>query len=113
MTNTQTRLDIAAACTTVTGLTGYPKRPLSIKPGDCWPQWGGSDRVQARAFEETWRVLIALPGDEVTADEWADTYQGDLINALSPVLYIDRIEPALIPMSGSDTPAVMITGRTE
>lgn len=113
MSNAQTRLDIADACSTVTGLTGYPKRPTSIKSGDCWPQWGGSDRATATAFEETWRVLVALPGDEETADEWADNYQADLIDALSPVLYIDRFEPAVIDMSGNSTPALLITGRSE
>jgi hypothetical protein len=112
--NADMRAALAAAVSSVDGLTGYPKRPDAVSAGDGWPRWRGATLGDERiAFTNTWVVVVALPGDEDTADEWADLYGPALFVALSPLLFIDAIEPALLPMSANDTYALQITGISE
>lgn len=113
MSNGDTRIAIAHALDGVTGVNGYPVRPKAFKAGDAWPQWGGSERADGRAFLETWRVLIVLPSDETTADTFADEKQAQLVNALSPIIYIDSFAPANLAGDGGDILALLITGRCE
>jgi hypothetical protein len=113
MSNADTRAAIAAAISTVDGLTGYVKRPTAMKPGDGWPQWRGAARADGFGFLETWAVLVVLPDNETTADEWADSHGYALATALEPVMFVESIAPATIPASGNDIYALMITGRTE
>jgi hypothetical protein len=114
MSNADVRNALAAAISTVEGLKGYPARPNLINVGDGWPQWRGAQRGDDRiAFANTWMVVIALPADELTADDQIDQYGEPLFEALSPLLYITAVEPAVLPMSGTDTYALQITGTTE
>lgn len=108
-----TRDAIASAVSTVEGLTGYRRRPKAPKVGDAWPLWRGSERSDGWAFVQTWMVVVVLPGDEATADEWADQYGAPLFEALEPVMFVDKIEPAAIAASSTDMYALQITGRTE
>ena len=113
MSNASTRQAIATALSTVSGVTGYVQRPAAMKPGDGWPQWGGSERDAGQGFLETWRVLIVLPVDEVSADAFADSHQDALVAALRPVLFIDSFAPANFAADGGDVYALLITGRSE
>jgi hypothetical protein len=114
MTTDEFRTAVATALSTVDGVKGYAKRPGAINVGDGWPRWGGGHRdVGAIAFEETWHVIVAAPGDEDTATEWCDAHRDALFAALSPLLYITALEPALLPMAGTDTYALQITGTAE
>jgi hypothetical protein len=113
MSNQTTRTQLAAALSTVTGVTGYPRRPAVVKAGDAWPQWGGSERATGRGFTETWNVLVVLPPDEAAADTFADGKQDALVTALSPVIYIDSFAPANFKADDGDVYALLITGRSE
>lgn len=113
MSNATTRAALAAALSTVSGVTGYAQRPKVFKAGDAWPQWRGSERADSIGFYETWNVLVVLPADETTADSYADVNQAALLNALRPVLFIDSFAPATLPADGNDMYALLITGRTE
>lgn len=113
MTNAEMRTAIAAAVSTIDGLTGYTKRPDSINVGDVWPRWRGTARGDDRMFVNTWVVVVALPGDEDTADDWVDLYGPALFTALQPLLYITAFDPAVLPMTGTDSLALQITGTTE
>jgi hypothetical protein len=113
MSNADTREVIAEAVSTVDGLHGYVKRPTSSRPGDAWPQWSGAERADGALFVNAWRVYIVLPSDESAADEWADQYGDLLADALAPVMFVDAITPAAIPITGGELLALMITGRSE
>lgn len=112
MTNAQTRIDIAAALTGVAGVTGHVVRPATLNQGDAWPQWRGGVR-RAHAVENTWAVLIVLPGDDITADDFADSHLQALLDALRPHIAVDSIAPATIPGDSGDLYALLITGRSE
>lgn len=107
------RAAIAAALTTAPDVTGYAYRPTTPRPGDAWPLLGALDRADGLAFYVTWRVLVFLPQDERAASEWIDAHQEALVDALEPVGYVDRIEPALVNASGTDQLALQITMRGE
>jgi hypothetical protein len=109
------RQAIADAIASITGLTGYTRPPKSVKAGDGWPRWRGSDRADGFAFVNTWAVIIALPGEEERADEWADRIGLPLAEALQDrdVLFVTDIDPAEVPVNGTPTFALMITGRSE
>lgn len=113
MSNDTTRAAIAAALSTVSGVTGYPRRPGTFKPGDGWPQWAGSERDGGRGFAESWHVLIVLPAAETDADRFADTHQAALVTALEPVMFIDSFAPANFAGDGGDILALLINGRSE
>lgn len=114
--NEDKRNAIAAALSTVDGVTGYARRALvpSPKAGDGWVRWGGAQRDAGAAFMEAWVVVIALATtDEVTADAWIEAHIDALYDALEPHIYIDSFVPAVDRIGGSDALALMITGRSE
>lgn len=113
MNNARTRERIAAALSTVTGIKGYASTPSAPNVGDAWPQWRNGVRALARAYTQSWSVLIVIPqNDEVTADRYADERLDEIEDALHGVLTVDDIAPAEI----SGTPpllALLINGHSE
>lgn len=113
MSNDVTRLALAEALSTVTGLTGYTVRPKAPRIGDAWPLWRGSERGAGHGYLETWAVVIVTPQDEKAASQFSDERQDDLDEALGSVIYIDTYAPVTVPTEGGDMFALMITGRSE
>lgn len=113
MTRDQDRVALAAALSTVDGVTGYERRPASPKPGDGWVLWRGAVRDGGYAFQETWVCVIQLPGDEVKADQWIEAHEAALFEALQPLLFVESFTPAALPVTGGEAFALMITGRSE
>lgn len=113
MSLTGDRAAIAAALTAVDGVTGHTYRPTTARPGDAWPLLGALERAEASVFYVTWRVLVMLPQDERAASEWVDDRVGDLVDALQPHGFVDRIEPVALAASGSEQLGLQITMRSE
>lgn len=113
MSLTGTREAIATAASTAPDVIGYAYRPITPRPGDTWPLLGPMERADGLAFYVTWRVIVFLPQDERAASEWIDTHVEDLVDALEPVGFVDRIEPAVISTSAGDQIALQITMRGE
>lgn len=107
------RAAIAAALSTADGVKGYAYRPTTPKPGDAWPLLGALERADGLAFTASWRVLVFLPQNEVTASEWIDIHHEDLVDVLAPVGFVDRIEPVVLSASGTDQYALQILMRSE
>lgn len=107
------RAAIAEALTGVTGVRGYQFRPTAPRPGDAWPLLGSLEHAAGMAFMVTWRVLVFLPQDERAASDWTDTNYEALVDALMPVAFVDRIEPAVMSANGSDQYVLQITMRAE
>ncbi len=118
MSTDVTRAALAAAMSTVDGVTGYERRGLvkSPRPGDGWVMWRGGQRADGWEFTNTWAVVIVLAGDEVQADTWIETHIDALTDALEPVMFVEAFQPAVLPLTGtppSEALALMITGRSE
>lgn len=109
------RAALAAALSNAPGVTGYQFRPgtKQLQAGDAWPLLGVMDRGPGLVFEATWRVLVALPTGPKEASEWVDAHTEDIVDALTPVAFVDRIEPVTIPDGDTDRYALQFTVRSE
>ncbi|MER5703479.1 hypothetical protein ABT023_16260 [Micromonospora sp. NPDC002296] len=107
------RNDIEAALSTAPGVKGYAYRPITPRPGDGWPLLSALDRADGLAFTATWRVLVLLPQDERAASDWIDAHHEELVDALLPVGFVDRLEPVVLTAGPADQYALQITMRGE
>lgn len=108
------RAAIAAALSTVDGVTGYAYRPATPLPGDGWPRLSSLDRADGNVFYAAWDVFILLPQDEREASDWLDSHHDFLVDALeASVGFVDRIEPVALSANGSEQFALHITMRGE
>lgn len=116
MTIAEKKAEIAAAVRDVVGVTGYATQPAVLSEYDAFVRWRGWARRDGAVFESTYAVIIVLPQqDEAAADAWAYGNADLLTDALAPVLYVDAIEPTLLPAEGSPRGlyTLTITGRSE
>jgi hypothetical protein len=107
---------IAAAMSTLPGVTGHTSRPDALKPGDAFVRWGGWQRADGDAYMTTWSVTLILPqGSEQAAD--AEAYRvADLIaDVLKPLLYVESFAPTVVPVGAQPRGlyALTVTGRSE
>ena len=107
------REDIAAALSTVDGVTGYAYRPDTARSGDGWALLSRLERDAATTFMVTWRVLVLLSPDERTASHWIDAHATLLFEALEPVAFVGSFEPVEVPIGGSTQLALQIMLRRE
>lgn len=116
MTIADTKEALAAALGEVDGITAYAVRPTVLTPGDAFIRWRGWARADGQVFQATYAVVIVLPpGDEAAADAWAYEHADLIADALQPVMYVEAIEPSLLPAEGSARGmyTLTVTGRSE
>lgn len=114
MSLTGDRQAIADALSTVTGVTGYPYKPTTPKPGDAWPLLRSLDREDGLMFAATWTVVVNLPQTERAASEWVDENYEAVIDGLLPVGYVEQVRPAVLTTNNStDRYVLEITMRAE
>lgn len=107
------REQVAAALSSVPGVTGHVRRPGTARPGDAWPLLGSLVRGPGYTWEITWRVLVLLPGDESAAADWIDATADAVLDALAPWGFVDRMEPVVVGSGDAARFAVEITMRSE
>lgn len=108
------RADLAAAASTVAGVKGYPYRPPAPAAGDVWPLMGSMDRDPASGqFMALWRLVVMLPQAEQAASAWMDTHLWDLVDAVTPYGWVDRMNPAVLTTGAGDQMVVEIQLRGE
>lgn len=107
------RQEIAAALSTVDGVTGSPYRPRLLDTGAAWPMLQALERDQVPDLDVTWRVAVVLPADEETAAVWFDAHVEPLDDALSEVGWVSRFEPTTLRTNGGDLTVIMISMRRE
>lgn len=112
---TTSRLDIATALSTVSGLTGSEFRPSVLSQGVGWAQKTSHERAEG-FFVTNWLVYVVVPQEERAAAKWYDANIATVRAALQSVVYVDKDEPVVIP-AGDDGNgnlyAVTITARSE
>jgi hypothetical protein len=112
-----TRADIAAALNTAAIPFGRGKvvaseyRPGTLAPGQAWAQYVLDRDQRSGQFAASWTVWLILPADEKGSSVWLDQSWPLLVEALRPVMYVQRFEPAVIGADGMF--GVLITGESE
>jgi len=110
------RQDIADALSQVVGVVGSAFRPRVLAPGLAFPQLVNHEREQG-FFAATWTAYVVLPADEKAAAEWYDANVAAVRDALQQVMYVDRDEPVIIPVTAEAGAgsifAMTVTGRSE
>lgn len=112
-TFTATRAAIAAALSSVDGVTGYVKRPTVLTPGDAVVYVESLDHMLGVVWQATWRIVLFLSADEGVAIEQLDTLFPGVCEALQPVVFPDSATPQLVTTEGGDMTAVVIIARSE
>jgi hypothetical protein len=106
---------LAAALSTVDGITGYPKRPTVITVGSAWVLWRGMepDSDQRITWRHTWAVVVVVGDSEDAADAFVAERADELADALHFELYVTSIQPAVLPAEGGQMYALTLTGESE
>lgn len=113
MSVTDARSAIAAQLSTVAGVSGYEFRPSTIKAGAAWPLLDRLDRGPGDAFAGEWRIVLALGGDEKTAQTKLDELLPLVTAALDPVAFVQSATPVVVTTSAGDMFAAEIRARSE
>lgn len=105
-----TRDDIAAAASSVEGVECSPFYRPATEPGAAWVERtrtvyteGMHPSYGALPF---WRVTVVMPSDVVAAEEWIETYQQTLVEALSDAMAVTVATPETVQLV--DNPALKV-----
>jgi len=91
-----TRADIAAALSTVEGVTGEPLEPPTKGAGQAWPVWRDTETLNGcDAVTVNWYVYVVLPDGDINAPaDAADPLVLPLSRAIHATgLTVERWEP--------------------
>jgi hypothetical protein len=92
-----TRDTIAAALSSVDGVTGTATPPDVLAPGSAWPTWVAAGPSAYGGLQDTWHVMIVLPNPTMAATvEAADPLVDTAFAALLDVGEVALVEPVTI-----------------
>lgn len=112
MSLTTKRQEFTAALSTVEGVQGYDYKPTTPRAGDAWPQWRGMSRSEEVQFTNAWVVVVYLPQDERSAEQWVEEHIAGLYDAINPVAFIDGFSAANLSQTGQQY-GLVISTRSE
>lgn len=105
------REDLAAAASTVTGVTVAAEYRQSLTPYFGFVKWGSRVRDDSGlGWMDTWQVWIALPQDVKTAEAWLSEHLAELIAAIDDELVVTTVIPADLVLEGGSTNGLIIEG---
>lgn len=111
-----TRQDIAAALSTIEGVTGQATPPRTPKAGMGWPEWQQTTPSTMSGDEITWAVHVALPaGLPDSAVLEADALVASLMDVLIELGEIQTVQPTTLVMQqggASQLPCITVTLTT-
>lgn len=108
------RATLAAALSTVPGLTGHDMEVTAPSKGDAWPLLVGIQRgPRGRTAEVSWRVIVILGGDVIEAEKMLDTLWWPISDAVQSLAVVDSATAALFPTEAGDMYAAEFIMRSE
>ena len=110
-----TRQSIAAAISTVDGITGYTERPTAPQAGDAWPLVRELTRPPEApsVWQTTWAIAVCIGADVGTATDQFDELIPRVVDALVAEVYVDAARPLTIQTEAGPLYGVEITARSE
>lgn len=109
------REEIAAAASTITGVTVAPFYRQNLKAGSGFVSLISRARGDnGFGYVDTWGVLVAIPQDVKAAEEWLEEHLTPLMDALDAEMVVQSASPDTFTLrDGVSTNAVSITGTRE
>ena len=110
-----TRERVAAALSTVPGVTGQPTPPAAATAGQGWPVWVTAAPDSYAGLRSTWHVLVALPNpDSISTIDAADPLVDQVWAALLDVGEVTAVDPVGLAVaepaqSGQELPGLRFT----
>ncbi|MFT4010871.1 MAG: hypothetical protein QM655_12615 [Nocardioidaceae bacterium] len=111
----EVREALAAAASSLDGVTCTPYYRQSTKTGDAWVHLASrAPGSTGFGYVDTWQVVVVLPQDLVAAEKWLDVRLSELLAALEPELVITTVTPTELALpSASSVNAVLVVGARE
>lgn len=111
---TTARAAIAAAASTVTGVTCTPYFRQTTKPGDAMVRLGRIDYPMPRLpGSVTWQVVLILPADVAAAEKSLEDTIPALVAALSNEMIVQSVTPTTLVVETGTVPTVFVEGSRE
>lgn len=109
------RQEIADALSAVDGLTVTPYFSQNAKPGQGHVRLAQKtpDSRFPKDFVDTWQVLLPLSQDVASAEQFWESIQSAVLEALDPVMYVTQVEFADLQFDTGSVPGAVITGTRE
>lgn len=113
MSMMDTRVLLATALDSVTGLVGHTFRPAIVKAGSAWPTLAELNRGPGDAWAAAWDVTVVLGPDERQAANLTDDVFPELVDELEPIGYVESAGPVTFPISGTTMHALIVRVTSE
>lgn len=108
------RQALAAAASTVPGVSCSPYFTTSLKAGDAMVRLDRIAYPNKFGGVATWQVLVLLPQDTAAAEKYLEAKVGALIEALGAELTVNTVTPQQLALeNGAKVPCVVIEGTRE
>lgn len=104
MTPGEVREAIAAAATTVDGITCNAYYKTGEKPGTSYVELLRTDYPNQFGGEDYWGVVVILDNDLAAAQKFMDDHRGPLRTALMEELVVTQVRPEIVPLP--DNPGI-------
>lgn len=109
-----TRTDLAAAASTVAGITGHAYVVGDTDPGTVYPRLERIEYPNAFGGVAHWNVVLVLPQDYAEAEQYVESKLPALKAALDPHLVITAVVLQRLQLEGIGTlPVAFINGHRE
>lgn len=107
------RAAIAAAASSLDGISCSAYYRQSFKPGDAMVRLAGRGPDPELGSTDTWQVYVALSQDVATAEKWLDAHLGDLETALAAEMTVTSITPTEFVTGSTSVNGVVVEGDRE
>ena len=107
------RAKLAAAASTVDGVTGQPYFVQTSAPGVALVRLDRIEYPNRFGGVAYWSVVLTLPQDFNAGEHYFEDVVPKLRDALAPHLAVETIRPQLIDFGAGTLPCAVITGHRE
>jgi len=113
VSSAETRQAIADAVNTVDAINVSPYFRQTTRPGEGMVRLDRMEWPNPLGALATWQVVVILPQDLATAEQYLDTKVSALVEAASKELAIRRVTPQQLTLDTGAVPCVFIEGQRE
>lgn len=107
------REDLAAAASTVEGITVTPYFRQTTTTGQGCVRLDHTDYPDSLGGWDTWQIVVFMPQDTAVAEKYLEAKRGPLRDALAAHMIVRRITAGQLAIDTGTVPVVFIEGQRE